>query len=385
MSPTPKQRRSVLAEFYGSEAPLSGAEPAPAAVSIAGEESQRSERIIRLKPSQMLPDRYQPRRILPASLREGFFSGKITCYQAAAQWLVLAREDDGYRLETERLLAMGDSFTQHGQIKPITGMWAESPEGKKVYLIETGERRFWAACLQNVAENRKGEPLLRVEVIEHPTRQRQVIENRHAELPSAVSQACEIAALILAELGINPSQDTHDEYDYFRQARAQRMPAGLWDKLTPLMQLTRPRMVQLLNILQLPTPLLELADRYRLPERVLREIVAMPRPKWEQTLKSSIQNQLTAEEVAELARDKAPASKGGKPGAELAPHNIALGSLRRFAGAMMQMDAVSQSQALDEIADSLVVSGIAEGLMEMLGELSELVEARLSRRGRDKV
>ena len=28
----------------------------------------------------------------------------------------------------------------------------------------------------------------------------------------------------------------------------------------PIMQLTRPRMVQLLNILQLPTPLLELAE-----------------------------------------------------------------------------------------------------------------------------
>ena len=55
------------------------------------------------------------------------------------------------------------------------------------------------------------------------------------------------------------------------------MPAGLWENITPIMQLTRPRMVQLLNILQLPTPLLELADRYRLPERVLREVLALPR------------------------------------------------------------------------------------------------------------
>jgi hypothetical protein len=35
-------------------------------------------------------------------------------------------------------------------------------------------------------------------------------------------------------------------------------------------------MVQLLNILSLPTSLLELADRHRLAERVLREVLALP-------------------------------------------------------------------------------------------------------------
>ena len=93
-----------------------------------------------------------------------------------------------------------------------------------------------------------------------------------------------MAALILAELGIAPDPAVNDDYDYFRQARAQRMPAGLWERIMPVMQLTRPRMVQLLNILQLPTPLLELADRYRLPERVLREMLALPREQWERLL-----------------------------------------------------------------------------------------------------
>ena len=48
------------------------------------------ERIERLRPSQMLPDRFQPRRLLPTPLRRAFFSGEMDCYQAAEGWLALA-------------------------------------------------------------------------------------------------------------------------------------------------------------------------------------------------------------------------------------------------------------------------------------------------------
>jgi len=100
-------------------------------------------------------------------------------------------------------------------------------------MIETGERRFWAACLQYASYGAADEPLLRVEVVEKPTRQRQVLENRHAEPPSAVEQACEVAALILAEMGVRPEADLADDYDFFRIARTQRMPTGLWDRIIP--------------------------------------------------------------------------------------------------------------------------------------------------------
>ena len=96
-----------------------------------------------------------------------------------------------------------------------------------------------------------------------------------------MEQACEVASLILADLGVLPPAEIADDYEFFRMARNQRMPAGLWDRLMPIMQLTRPRMVQLLNILQLPSPQLDQADRYRLSERVLREVLATPRDQWE--------------------------------------------------------------------------------------------------------
>ena len=72
------------------------------------------------------------------------------------------------------------------------------------------------------------------------------------------------------------------------------------------MQLTRPRMVQLLNILQMPSTQLDQADRYRLSERVLREVLATPRDQWERMIRLAIQNQLTSDEVAEIAATPQP-------------------------------------------------------------------------------
>lgn len=342
---------------------------------------ERVERIERLKPSQMLPDRFQPRRLLPAEIRADFYTGRINCYQAALEWLALSRTDSGMEQEVQRLLAMGSSFDEHGQIKSITGKWELSPAGEYVFIIETGERRFWAACLQYASSGAADEPLLRVEVVEAPTRQRQVLENRHAEPPSAVEQACEVAALILAEMGINPENDLGDDYDFFRLARTQRMPTGLWDRIIPIMQLTRPRMVQLLNILQLPTPQLDLADRYRLSERVLREILSAPRDQWERMIRLSIQNQLTSEEVAEITIPTPGSETPRRPVTPILPEpgRQAARSMRRFVQTLTELDRIGQDQALDEIANSMVVKGIGSQSVTLLEELARLIRARLDR------
>lgn len=386
MPPSNPRKRSNAFEDFPVEPQ---AESAPQTQSplirraVSAEEPQ-VERIERLTPSQMLPDRFQPRRLLPPYLRQPFFSGEIDCYKAASEWLELAKSDLGARAEVDKLLQMGSSFEDHGQILPITGSWVPTKQGGFIFMIETGERRFWAACLQAVLHKAKDEPLLRVEVVNHPTRERQVLENRHAETPSAVEQACEVAALILAELGIQPDPAINDDYDYYRTSRAQRMPAGLWEKLMPVMQLTRPRMVQLLNILQLPSNLLDIADRYRIPERVLREILTLPRDKWDYLVKHSAQAQLTADEVADAATQPARESVPGLGTIGMRePQTIpdpALQSMRyfkRFVKTMMNLDEVSQSQVLDEIADDMAGTNYGEGLLEILGELGRALDVRM--------
>jgi hypothetical protein len=386
MSPGSRKRSSAFEDFPVSDPGRSaegqaGQGPQAKIPLPPKEELPEVERIERLKPSQMMPDRFQPRHLLAHPLRGAFFSGQIDCYQAAAKWLTLARSERGYQAEIDRLLAMGESFEDHGQIKAITGAWVSTADGRYIFMIETGERRFWAACLRTVAAHSEEEPLLRVEVVTHPTRQRQVLENRHAEPPSAVGQACEIAALILAELDIRPDAGITDEFDYFRRAQAQRMPEGLWERVTPIMQLTRPRMVQLLNILKLPTPLLELADRYRLAERVLRPILAAPQEQRERMLRLSIRDSLTSDEVEDLVHpaDQKSRSHAQMEGGTIPPGRMAVSGLRRFANALSVLDDFSRSQALDEIADDLVARHQADDLLALLDELERLVQVRLQR------
>jgi len=139
-------------------------------------------------------------------------------------------------------------------------------------------------------------------------------------------------------------------------------------------------MVQLLNVLKLPTPLLELADRYRLPERVLRPILAAPQEQRERMLRLSIRNNLTSDEVEDLVR---PPDERVRPHAQavgaVQPGRMAVSGLRRFANALSELDEFTRAQALDEIADELVARHQADDLMALLDELSRLVQVRLPR------
>jgi hypothetical protein len=117
MSPQTKKRYSAFEDFPTDSAEVKFRPSSDMATETA------VERIERIKPSQMMPDRFQPRRILPSDIRTSFFSGDLTCYQAAEEWIAQAKADDATQTEITRLMAMGNSFDVHGQIKPITGYW----------------------------------------------------------------------------------------------------------------------------------------------------------------------------------------------------------------------------------------------------------------------
>jgi len=141
--------------------------------------------------------------------------------------------------------------------------------------------------------------------------------------------------------------------------------------------------VQLLNILQLPSIQLDLADRYRLSERVLREILSAPRDQWERMIRLSIQNQLTSEEVADIVTPAVQPDKPPRlPYTPILPKpgHQAARSMRRFVVTLNELDRSQQNEALDEIADTLVVKGNGKDAVKLLEELTRLIRARLDRR-----
>jgi hypothetical protein len=353
-------------------------------VEATGEERDLPQRelIERVKPSAMLPDRFQPRPVLPVELHQRFFKGELNCYQVAGEWLRLADEDMGYRKRVGELFDMAESVDDHGQIKPITGSWESMEDGDYRFRIETGERRFWGACLKKVLDQREDETLLRVEAVEAPTLERQIVENRHAQPPSTVAQAREISALILKKLRFKPDPSFEDPYDYFRMATdlpgRKRLPRGIWNELEPIMQLSPRRMQQVLGILQFPTTLLEQADRYNLSYRVLQAVLDEPEERWGILMEAAVEHSLTGEELAALS--------GGDPKKALRKRKAskrkdytwsALRGLRGFSGAVSRAGSNQRNEVLDATADEIVIQEDAAEFLNLLEELVSLVRTRI--------
>ena len=54
--------------------------------------------------------------------------------------------------------------------------------------------------------------------------------------------------------------------------------------------------------------------------------------------------------------------------------------MRRFVQTLNELDRIGQDQALDEIANSMVVKGLGRQSLSLLEELARLIRARLDRR-----
>jgi hypothetical protein len=345
------------------------------------------EAIERVPPSKIVPDRFQPRPVLPVQLHTRFHAGKIDCYQAASEWLKLAEGDLGHRNRIRELIGMAETFDEHGQIKPITGVWFQDTGGGFRFRIETGERRFWGVCLKHVTEKQLVEPLLRVEAIRQPTLARQIIENRHAQSPSAVAQAREIAALILQHTGVEPDPAVPDPYDYFRQAislpNRDRLPRGVWPKIEELMQLSARRMQQILSVLRLPTPLLEKADRYNLPARVIEAVLTAEEAQWPSLIDQAAAQGWTGDDVSVAAVAGGSQTSGARPktAGPSDPARSALRGLRGFSNALFGLNARTRDRVFGDLADEIYMAGEGETVARQLDELAKLVRARLRRAG----
>jgi hypothetical protein len=354
--------------------------------------------------SQAMPDRFQTRHpILPAEIRYRFWRSEIDCFQAAREWLELANQDVARAEQVNALIDMGSSFEEEGQVNAITGQWQPTPSGAR-FVIETGERRFWAAVLFATLHGIT-DPSIRVTVAANTSRKRQVIENQHNSKPGAVSQAREIAAVLLEMRSVAPRYDDldGDPYDYFRQVNTLSVKQAELKKLGELTRitLTPQRVNQILKILEFPTPLLDVADLYELSSRRLLKISTFPREDWNALLTQAVEEkaaQMADPQLrdgmnnfqgldAEAEIDDGPAVGKPEKGSRFytadrraQPAVKALTGLRRFFNTLARCDASLRAALIDQIADEIAGSGDqgAENLAA-LEELASMIRARLKR------
>jgi ParB-like chromosome segregation protein Spo0J len=265
---------------------------------------QRASRVVSIPLSEILPDRFQSRVILPPDIRGAFFAGEIDCYQAAQSLMMAADSDNGLRWQVDDLLRLGQSILNENQIEPVTGSWVQAGSFGRRFLLEAGERRFWSLVLKSIELGLQQE--LRLQAVEQKetSRLRQVVENLQREDISAVDLAKAVAAVILALEGKHPNPDLTNEMDYFREALDGRLPNGMWPELERIFGFARPHLVRHLQLLNLNDELLYLASLYRVEERRLRVIVAAPKHQQRELLLSAIEEKLSSDEIERAAEQK---------------------------------------------------------------------------------
>ena len=312
------------------------------------EAARLPSRIVSIPLSQILPDRFQSRVILPPQMKEALFNGEIDCYETARRLLVAAEEDEALKIQVASLLALGDSILQDTQIEPATGRWVNTREGSR-FLLEAGERRFWSLVLKAVEINPQEELRLRVVEQKETNRVRQISENLQREDLSAVDFSKAIASLILVLQNIEPAPG-QTELDFFRQALEIRMPRGLWPEIKRVINLDRSYLYRHLQILKLDDELLYLASIYRLDEYRLREIVSAPAGKRHGMMRSAIEEKLTQADLARLAQSEAEGEMNKKSPTAPGPQRRAASRVKSLFKFLNQP---SFDQGFDEVASEL--------------------------------
>ena len=354
-----------------------------------------------VKAALIFPDEFQPRPSpLPQAVRARFRQGEIDAFQSAREWLRLAEKDPVLLHEVQQYLSMGENMAANGQINPLTGRWEQAAPRKgnretRIFRIETGEQRFWSAVLHHTRLKLPPDDLtLKVSVVPlavAPTDiavvRRQISENRKNMQLTEVLQAREIARLLLATIAEKTGEpfdfNREDEYDYFRAAlRLGRVPHGVWEVLQAEFGLGQHRMRQSLEVLNLPSPLLDLAHKTRLSYRALSAILKLPEEQWEQAVWEAALQAIQREEEEPDAEETPGAAGVGKPRSPRTPRKpvdsaeLAFRGVRRFYRSAIK-GVHNNPLLIQNVADNIIMDGYPEEVIDFMEELVQAVRARL--------
>jgi hypothetical protein len=327
--------------------------------------------VYRVPLSMIKPDRFQARFLLPFELREAFFRQEIDWEETVRKWMALAEQDRLVRREIEELIALGDSLHDTGQIKPITGQ-VITEDGREVFKMLTGERRFWATAFQSVLSGRKDEPYVLAIIDNQPSLEKQIAENMAYKALTPVGKARAAARIVLESNGIQPNE-SFDEYSYFRQVLDVRLSDETKDMLLKTLQLERTYYGRLMKFFELPQDLLEICDRAEMPERVLREIMQYDAKYWPAAVRYYAEHDgRTYQDVHAFLERISGREKTRKVRLPADPATKSARSLKRV---FLNLDDLPQEDKLGSIADALVSEVAPEDARRMVGQMEQLTEA----------
>jgi hypothetical protein len=356
-----------------------------------------------VKAALIYPDPLQPRPSpLPAVIRARFRRGDLDAFQAGREWLRLAEKDPVVQHDCTRYLNMGENMAANGQINPITGRWEQAVikgKEKRIFRIETGEQRFWSAVLHHIQQKLDPDALtLRVSLVsqsaapnEIATVKRQISENRKNMQLTEVLQAREIARLLLVAISEKTGNqfpvDDSDEYAYFRHILRQgRVPHGVWETVEAEFGLGQHRMRQSLEVLKLPSHLLDLAHKARLSYRTLNQVLKRPQEEWEAAVWEAALQHIAQEDGDGEDTPPSPAEPGSRKTKKVKklvdPAELAYRGVRRFYRSTIK-GIHSNPLLIQAVADDVIMDGYAEEVVDFMEDLVKAIRLRLNEEAGD--
>jgi len=327
--------------------------------------------------SAVRPDRYQARHVLPRQLREPFFNRELDWRETANQWLELARKDNLVRNELDELMQLGRSLDQDGQIKPITGSFIKDENGQRMFLILTGERRFWATVIRSVMSGEQEEPQVLALVDTDPTVRKQILENITHKPLTAIGKARAIARIILEEADIYPVADEPEDV-YFKKMFDVKTTSETAQLIEETLGISQYQYYRFRKLLELPVELQYLADQADIPEGILRQLMAMSTDEQKKAVKYYLKQE-DPPSVREFQRlleddslDEEPAKKR-KPRAPKPPV-VKLASSFNRSVVKMKTEMANDPKFLDKAATEIVGSMKPDEVQEVVSVLEDLIK-----------
>jgi len=279
------------------------------------------------------PDPVQPRRVLPDRVHHAFHNNQLTPSQALREVVQIAQvaarqrgrpfsnllellpdperdEEPDLRFTPEEILLrdlvnLAVTIRDDGQVNPITVI--DVTQGViRMYRIETGERRYWAAwLLRDFLPGYEGDGMLDCIVVPatSATVFRQAKENTARSGLSAVAMARQAALLLLVVHGYElPGYAVTN--DFYRQALDLRIPRGEASGIYAAMGgIDKVYFSYIKRLLCLCDEAMELADRYNLDEGVLRPITGLSPEDQVEMIQQIIQFGLSGKQVQSIVQE----------------------------------------------------------------------------------
>ena len=288
-----------------------------------GDDAVKVERILL---DLVRPDPVQPRRVLPDRIHHAFHNNQLTPSQALRDLVQVAqvasrqrgqpfsnllellpdpdRDEVDMKLTPEEellrdLVNLAVTIRDDGQVNPITVI--DVTQGvTRLYRIETGERRYWAAwLLRDFLPGYEADGMIDCIVVpaDRSTVFRQAKENTARKGLSAIAMARQAALLLLTVNGFDIPDYAVDN-DFYRQALELRIPRGEAQVIYNAMGgIDKRRFSQYKDLLNLCDEAMEIADRHQIDERTLRQLIVLSGEDQVEMMQQIIQFGLTSRQV----------------------------------------------------------------------------------------